>query len=218
MNVLGRFAAVLAVPMVLHGFYHVDDLLGGWGTSWFAPLNGCVGDPACHALLNVPGYVTLAALAVLAGQPRRRERAEVPVMGRGRARSDYPQTSSAKRGDLCAFGACRIRRLQGSPWCYRHELASRPGGDTHMATLKEALDRFLGPSKGANPGPSKGTSPYGLPPPEQAPVWAERRAKEDADWRKAQAAEYAAKHGTETDQQFRDRTGFKRGKSPYGLK
>mgnify|MGYP001568295595 CR=1 FL=1 len=100
MNVLGRLVAVLAIPMVLHGLYHVDDLLGGWGTSWFAPLNGCVGDPVCHALLNVPGYVALVALAVLA-------------------------LSFVKRGDLCAVGPCRTPRLEGEAFCYRHVLQAQ---------------------------------------------------------------------------------------------
>ena len=121
MNVLGRFVAVLAVPMVLHGFYHVDDLLGGWGTSWFVPLNGCVGDPACHALLNVPGYVALAVLAIVVSARRAPSR-------EGGARAQ----TIPKRGDLCAVDWCRTPRLEGEAFCYRHVLQAQRQAETEV--------------------------------------------------------------------------------------
>ena len=104
-----------------------------------------------------------------------------------------------------------------------------------MATLKETLDRILGPSKGAALGPSgnagfisqsKSPSPYGIERvaprphigPTQEQLIAERAAKQHADFVAQWDAEKAAREGTETLAQFEARTGKKYTRSPYGIR
>ena len=83
-----------------------------------------------------------------------------------------------------------------------------------MATLKETLDRFLGPSKGAG-GQATGDSPYGLGPSEPGVDLGPGRRH--ADFVAAWALDKAAHEGTETLAQFEARTGMKYARSPYGI-
>ena len=106
-----------------------------------------------------------------------------------------------------------------------------------MATLKEALDRFLGPSKGARLAPSgnegfvsqrKSSSPYGIERVDRSSAvrWQQsedRRldalaAQQHADWAAVQAESKAALEGTETQAQWEARVGHKYTRSPYGIR
>ena len=98
-----------------------------------------------------------------------------------------------------------------------------------MVTLTEALDKLFKP-KGANPGPSKASSPNPYDIGRGVPIVgeAQRAAAEDrrlddlarqhsANIKAQQDESNACREGTETLAQFEARTGKKYTRSPYGI-